>query len=509
MDEYRNRNNLVVGGMLVAVGVLFFVALFFQQSLDMLDWGNLWPLTIVAVGALFFVGMVIGGRSTSGLAIPGSIISTVGLILWAQNAFNIFETWSYAWALIIVAVGVGQVIMGYWADMPGARTAGFATMRVGAVLFLVFGAMMEIIFSLTGVSNRQMSIIFPLGLLVLGLVLLITRLLRIFRPQPEGIKAAHPERDLNLFWPVIFMGLGLIWTLSSLGLFPQIQVMAMLNLWPLLLVAIGLQVMFGRRSPLVGGLIALLMVAALFAFVAFATPQMLSARLPFLYTGQVSVAGPRQVITGQGDFVTEERQVGGFTRIELLGAGTLEVVQGDTEGLSINAQQNLLPYIESRVVGSRLIIGPKQGYELKPTGTILYRLTVKNLNGLTLNGSGEINIAALQTGNLNLDINGSGSISLADLQAGDLNLNINGSGRVTAAGAVERLEVDINGVGNFNGENLQAQKASTGISGSGQLVVWVIKTLDVNISGSGSVGYYGSPEVQVDGHGTVNSLGSK
>lgn len=54
--------------------------------------------------------MLAGGRSAAGLTIPGSIITTIGLLLLYQETFDHFESWAYAWALIPTAVGVGIVI---------------------------------------------------------------------------------------------------------------------------------------------------------------------------------------------------------------------------------------------------------------------------------------------------------------------------------------------------------------------------------------------------------------
>src|SRR5512145_2406270 len=145
MNESRHQSSLVWGVLLILIGILMFAG----QTLRWLNWGEAWPLFIMGVGAAFFVAMVLGGRSTVALAIPGSIISMVGAILLAQNIFSAWETWSYAWALIIVAVGIGVTVQGIWSGQAKLRQEGFDTIRTGLVLFLVFGFLMEFVFSLT------------------------------------------------------------------------------------------------------------------------------------------------------------------------------------------------------------------------------------------------------------------------------------------------------------------------------------------------------------------------
>lgn len=74
-----------------------------------------------------------------------------------------------------------------------------------------------------------------------------------------------PLRYRSLFWPILLIGLGVIFLLANLGVISQVNVNTILSLWPLILIVIGLDLIFGRRSPLVGGLIGLLLVAAVIA----------------------------------------------------------------------------------------------------------------------------------------------------------------------------------------------------------------------------------------------------
>lgn len=67
----------------------------------------------------------------------------------------------------------------------------------------------------------------------------------------------HPRGYRSLFWPMILIGIGVVWLLGNLGVIPVFNFNALLRLWPLLLIAIGLDMLIGRRSPLVGALIGL------------------------------------------------------------------------------------------------------------------------------------------------------------------------------------------------------------------------------------------------------------
>lgn len=68
-------------------------------------------------------------------------------------------------------------------------------------------------------------------------------------------------RYRSLFWPIILIGAGIIWLLANLNLITIGSLNALANLWPLLLVGIGLDILFGRRSALIGGAIGIVVVA--------------------------------------------------------------------------------------------------------------------------------------------------------------------------------------------------------------------------------------------------------
>jgi hypothetical protein len=59
----------------------------------------------------------------------------------------------------------------------------------------------------------------------------------------------------SLFWPLILIGVGLVWLLSNMGILQPASIGVLFRLWPLILIVIGLDLLFGRRSPALGTLI--------------------------------------------------------------------------------------------------------------------------------------------------------------------------------------------------------------------------------------------------------------
>jgi hypothetical protein len=160
-----NTGTLIAGTLLIVFGLMALAG----QVFDLIDWGFIWPFIVIGFGALFFMGMVAGGRQAAPLAIPGSIISGIGLVLLFQNITGHWESMSYFWTLIILFVGFGIYLMGRQNGDEKQKQSGFGVMKVGFILFIIFGAFFELIFSSFG------NMLFPILLILLGAYLVLSR----------------------------------------------------------------------------------------------------------------------------------------------------------------------------------------------------------------------------------------------------------------------------------------------------------------------------------------------
>lgn len=185
MTRDNPANTAALGALLVVAGILFLITQFFGFEL----WSVGWPFPILVVGLFFFLGMFVGGRGAGALAIPGSVITMVGLILAFQNSFGHWESWSYAWTLVFFAVGIGMFLMGLWENRPQTRQTGLAMAGVGFALFLFLGAFFEMGFGPWGFGRA--------GIVLWGLLLMAAGFLLILRPQRflRSSTPREPQRD--------------------------------------------------------------------------------------------------------------------------------------------------------------------------------------------------------------------------------------------------------------------------------------------------------------------------
>ena len=190
-------------------------------------------------------------------------------------------------------------------------------------------------------------------------------------------------------------------------------------------------------------------------------------------------------VVGSGKIASESRPVSGFTKVDLSGFGDLTIDVNGSEALTIEGDDNILPLIITEVRGDTLHIGFKERTPVQRVSRLRYAVSAKQLDGLTVSGAG--------------------NVTASNIDTPSLEVVTSGAGRINMSGKATEEVITLTGAGNFEGENLLSEKASVNTSGVGRAIVNAAQTLDVNISGAGSVEYIGSPQVtqQISGVGSV------
>ncbi len=198
------------------------------------------------------------------------------------------------------------------------------------------------------------------------------------------------------------------------------------------------------------------------------------------------------VVNGSGNVISEVRDVGSFSGVELNAVGQVKITQGDQDSLTVTADDNLLPLIKTTVRNGVLVIEfERPAITFNSVKQLEYQITVRSLESLEINGAGDADVS--------------------NLSGESLRVKVAGAGNIVVEGKVTSQEVTLTGAGRYDAENLESQRATVDINGAGSATVWATEALDVGINGMGSVGYYGDPQVtkHISGVGSVESKGSK
>lgn len=210
----------------------------------------------------------------------------------------------------------------------------------------------------------------------------------------------------------------------------------------------------------------------------------------------IVLAGCGQSVSGSGQIKTSTSQVSGAASVKFFGIGQLLISQGDSDSLSITTDDNLLPFLGSRLEGEILTLDQKSGAPLKPTKGIEYKLNLKSLEALDWSGAGKVALNDIKVPRLVVLAAEAGEIQLTNVQVDDLILDLGGAVQVVAGGQVKNLNVQGSGAGSLNAKSLGAENATVKLSGTGNVAVNATATLDASVSGVGSITYSGTPKVK-------------
>ena len=213
-------------------------------------------------------------------------------------------------------------------------------------------------------------------------------------------------------------------------------------------------------------------------------------------------------IKGNGNVKQESRNAAAFTDISTSGAYKVVLEQGNTHSIRVEAEDNLLPYIETAISGGELKIHTKKGYHISPTKDITVYVVMEKVNRLSAGGAGGYTSkGALNSDRIQLQFSGAADANL-DIHTRQLNVGLSGSSNVKLKGTSEKAEYGISGAADISALDLATGEARIGISGTGNADVFVQKKLDVSISGMGKVKYKGEPGITqaISGMGKISKI---
>ncbi len=203
-------------------------------------------------------------------------------------------------------------------------------------------------------------------------------------------------------------------------------------------------------------------------------------------------------ITGNKEVIKQTRSVDNYDRISVTGMMEVQLVAGKEGRIDLEAESNLMEYIETEVSGNHLKISVKKGINLQPSRNYPIKLVVpfETLEALALTGSGHIrNTDVIKARDFKVTVTGSGNMNL-DLNTETLTGTLTGSGDVKLSGNTRDFKCSVTGSGDFLAYDLKAEKVDANVTGSGDIQLTVVNELNARVSGSGDITYKGSPEKQ-------------
>ena len=199
-------------------------------------------------------------------------------------------------------------------------------------------------------------------------------------------------------------------------------------------------------------------------------------------------------IHGNGRVMSETRDCYYFEDLVNEGDFNVYFTKGDQFSLVVEAEENLLKYIDTEFHGNTLYIENDHRRCLDCSYPMNIYITAPDVYSLKLTGSGLIHSNNLAVPELDLELTGSGNIDLF-LETEHVNVNLTGSGDVILAGYSNSSDYILTGSGEINSFSMEQETSIMDVIGSGDIYVNAGEMIDVKIVGSGDVHYMGNPQI--------------
>lgn len=212
-------------------------------------------------------------------------------------------------------------------------------------------------------------------------------------------------------------------------------------------------------------------------------------------------------ITGSGVRAKEARTIPAFTGLELAGVGTVRLSLGPSISLAVEADDNVLPHLETEVIDGTLSLRQAKGVRLAKTLPIVYTVVAPMLELLALSGAGDIYADDLSIETLELVLSGVGDMKLRGLAVETLSVRVSGAGTLELTGSAQTQDIALSGAGSVQACALSGETVTVKLSGTGDAHVWATASLEAKVSGVGAVRYRGEPLLtkRVTGIGVVKA----
>ncbi len=197
----------------------------------------------------------------------------------------------------------------------------------------------------------------------------------------------------------------------------------------------------------------------------------------------------------------EKRRVGDFTGVSVGGIFKVEITQGRSSSLEVEACPDVLDHIETSVSNGILHVGLK---DYDGDCKAILHITVGKFDYLNL--SGVVNLHTTNTvrqREMHLLMSGATKLE-GDWNIEELKIEASGAANMQMDGKSEETYVEMSGAAKLSASDFITKEMVIEMSGAANAQVHVLEELNAELSGAANVNYKGNPEVRKELSGMAN-----
>lgn len=176
-------------------------------------------------------------------------------------------------------------------------------------------------------------------------------------------------------------------------------------------------------------------------------------------------------VKGSGDFATENRDVRDFKAIDVSSSFQVEITAQKDFSVTVEADDNILPLIETEV--HRGVLKIECSRHVSPKTPMKIIISAPDIE--------------------NIETSGAANVILTSLKNSGLHIDSSGASKIRVTGETTKLVVEVSGATKVDAEGLVTENADIDTSGASSVKVNVAGTLKTDASGASKITYSGSP----------------
>lgn len=210
-------------------------------------------------------------------------------------------------------------------------------------------------------------------------------------------------------------------------------------------------------------------------------------------------------VHGSGNIVSETRNTDNFIAVDASGPVHVELRNGDKNAVVVEADDNVIKYVETKVSGNSLKIKMKEFNNLTNV-TINVYVTAPRYQEVNSSASASVTSKdVLTTDNIELKAS-SGSSITAEVDAPKVYTSASSGAAVTAKGRTRNIEAEASSGGDIKAGSLQAENATAEASSGGLIKIFASVSIDATANSGGSVKYTGGASKVVKNENSGGSI---
>nr|WP_320118578.1 head GIN domain-containing protein [uncultured Marinifilum sp.] len=194
---------------------------------------------------------------------------------------------------------------------------------------------------------------------------------------------------------------------------------------------------------------------------------------------------------GNGNVQKQDREVASFSKISSSSGVDVYLRQGDKESVTVEADENLLDYIVTRVKGDELII--KTSESIRRAKELNVYVTIVNVNEINVSSGSDLESQNLiKAGTLDISVS-SGADAKLELQGENVSCSVSSGADANLSGTTNSFYGKASSGSDLRANNLKAKFCKAKASSGGDVSVYASESIEADASSGGDVSYYGNP----------------